>query len=88
LATTQADSAATAPGDLGDRGGDGAGDGQTGRRIAVAQQRASNDRHPAAPADPRPRRRRHAGTLTLRLPPGHHLLDEILARIRALPATS
>ena len=31
---------------------------------------------------------RHAGTLTLRLPPGHHLLDEILARIRALPATS
>jgi hypothetical protein len=31
---------------------------------------------------------RHAGTLTLRLPPGHYLLDEVLARIRALPATS
>ena len=31
---------------------------------------------------------RHAGALTLRLPPGHHLLDEVLARIRALPATS
>jgi hypothetical protein len=30
---------------------------------------------------------RHAGTLTLRLPPGHDLLDEVLARIRALPAT-
>jgi hypothetical protein len=30
---------------------------------------------------------RHAGTLTLRLPPGHHLLVEVLARIRALPAT-
>ena len=31
---------------------------------------------------------RHAGALTLRLPPGHDLLDEVLARIRALPATS
>ena len=31
---------------------------------------------------------RHAGGLTLRLPPGHHLLDEILTRLRALPATS
>lgn len=31
---------------------------------------------------------RHAGTLTLRPPPGHQLLDEVLARIRALPATS
>jgi hypothetical protein len=31
---------------------------------------------------------RHAGTLTLRPPPGHHLLDEVLARIRALPTTS
>ena len=31
---------------------------------------------------------RHAGTLTLRLPPGHHLLGEVLARIRALPAVS
>jgi DDE family transposase len=30
---------------------------------------------------------RHAGTLTLRLPPGHHLLEEVLSRIRALPAT-
>jgi hypothetical protein len=28
---------------------------------------------------------RHADTLTLRLPPGHQLLDEVLARIRALP---
>ena len=27
----------------------------------------------------------HAGTLTLRLPPGHHLLAEVLARLRALP---
>ena len=31
---------------------------------------------------------RHGGALTLRLPPGHDLLDEVLARIRALPATS
>ena len=31
---------------------------------------------------------RHAGGLTLRLPPGHDLLAEVLARIRALPATS
>ncbi len=31
---------------------------------------------------------RHAGALTLRLPPGHHLLAQILARLRALPATS
>lgn len=30
----------------------------------------------------------HAGALTLRLPPGYHLLNEILARLRALPATS
>jgi Transposase DDE domain group 1 len=30
----------------------------------------------------------HAGALILRLPPGHHLLSEVLARIRALPATS
>jgi Transposase DDE domain group 1 len=29
----------------------------------------------------------HSGRLTLRLPPGHDLLDEVLARIRALPAT-
>ena len=31
---------------------------------------------------------RHAGALTLRLPPDHQLLDEVLARIRALPTTS
>ena len=31
---------------------------------------------------------RHAGALTLRLPPGQHLLDRVLTRIRALPATS
>jgi Transposase DDE domain group 1 len=31
---------------------------------------------------------RHAGQLTLRLPPGHHLLAEVLARLRALPAMS
>ena len=31
---------------------------------------------------------RHAGQLTLRLPPGHSLLAEILARLRALAATS
>ena len=30
----------------------------------------------------------HAGALTLRLPPGHHLLPKILARLRTLPATS
>jgi Transposase DDE domain group 1 len=30
----------------------------------------------------------HAGALILRLPPGHNLLAEILARIRALPTTS
>jgi hypothetical protein len=30
----------------------------------------------------------HAGALTLRPPPGHHLLEEVLSRIRALPATS
>jgi transposase len=29
---------------------------------------------------------RHAGTLILRLPPGHSLLAEVLARLRALPA--
>jgi Transposase DDE domain group 1 len=29
----------------------------------------------------------HAGALSLRLPPGNHLLSEVLARIRALPAT-
>ena len=28
----------------------------------------------------------HARGVELRLPPGHHLLDEVLARIRALPA--
>ena len=31
---------------------------------------------------------RHAGALTLRLPPGHHLLQEVLTRIRKLPAPS
>jgi hypothetical protein len=31
---------------------------------------------------------RHAGALTLRLPPGHDLLEEVLARIRALPTAS
>ena len=31
---------------------------------------------------------RHAGRLTLRLPPGHQLLDEVLTRLRALPAAS
>jgi Transposase DDE domain group 1 len=30
----------------------------------------------------------HAGALTLRLPPGYHLLNEVLARLRALPTTS
>jgi hypothetical protein len=30
----------------------------------------------------------HAGALILRLPPGYELLDEVLARIRALPAKS
>jgi hypothetical protein len=30
---------------------------------------------------------RHAGALDLRLPPGYHLLNKILARLRALPAT-
>jgi hypothetical protein len=31
---------------------------------------------------------RHAGALILRLPPSYELLDEVLTRIRALPATS
>jgi hypothetical protein len=31
---------------------------------------------------------RHAGQLTVRLPPNHQLLDEVLARLRALPTTS
>jgi hypothetical protein len=31
---------------------------------------------------------RHAGALNLRLPPGYHLLAQVLARLRALPATS
>jgi hypothetical protein len=31
---------------------------------------------------------RHAGALTLRLPPGHHLLARVLARLRTLPAMS
>lgn len=31
---------------------------------------------------------RHAGQLLLRLPPGHGLLAEILARLRALPTLS
>jgi len=30
---------------------------------------------------------RHAGALDLRLPPGYHLLDEVLARLRTLPTT-
>ena len=30
----------------------------------------------------------HARGIELRLPPNHELLDEVLARIRALPATS
>lgn len=30
---------------------------------------------------------RHAGQLPLRLPPGHGLLEEVLARIRALPSS-
>jgi Transposase DDE domain group 1 len=30
----------------------------------------------------------HAGALELRLPPGYHLLETVLARLRALPATS
>lgn len=29
----------------------------------------------------------HAGALDLRLPPGHHLLKQVLARLHALPAT-
>jgi hypothetical protein len=31
---------------------------------------------------------RHAKALTLRLPPGYHLLEEVLTRVRALPARS
>ena len=31
---------------------------------------------------------RHARHLILRLPPGYSLLPEVLARLRALPATS
>ena len=35
-----------------------------------------------------PARILHAGALPLRLPPGHELLNEVLAPIRALPAAS
>jgi len=31
---------------------------------------------------------RHAGELTLRLPPGYHLLSKVLDRLRALPTTT
>jgi hypothetical protein len=31
---------------------------------------------------------RHAGALDLRLSPGYHLLEEVFARLRALPTTS
>lgn len=31
---------------------------------------------------------RHSGALTLRLPPDHQLLTEVLTRLRALPTTS
>jgi hypothetical protein len=31
---------------------------------------------------------RHAGQLTLRLPPGDHMLVEVLGRLRTLPAVS
>jgi Transposase DDE domain group 1 len=31
---------------------------------------------------------RHAGALILRLPPGHHLLEQVLTRLRALPTSS
>jgi hypothetical protein len=30
---------------------------------------------------------RHAGALDLRLPPGYPLLEKVLTRLRALPAT-
>ena len=30
----------------------------------------------------------HAGALHLRLPPGYHLLAQVLARLRTLPATT
>ena len=30
---------------------------------------------------------RHAGALDLRLPPGYHLLETVLARLRALSTT-
>ena len=31
---------------------------------------------------------RHAGQIIVRPPPGYHLLNEVLARIRALPTVS
>ena len=49
--------------------------------------RQGHDRHLALAADRRPSRLiRHARHLVLRLPPGHSLLPEILARLRDLPA--
>ena len=55
-----------------------AGHGVRGGRAMIATLRWRLIRVPA-------RLTRHAGQLTLRLPPGHGLLAEILARLRALP---
>lgn len=65
-----------------------AGTGGWGSRCGV-RGRPSHDRHPRHRLIRIPARLiRHAGAPILRLPPEHHLLDEVLARISALPATS
>jgi hypothetical protein len=55
------------------------GHGVRGRKAMIATLRRRIIAIPARPV-------RHAGTLLLRLPPGHGLLAEVLARLRALPA--
>ena len=61
-------------------GGRLAGDGVRGGQAMIATLRHRLIRVPA-------RLVRHAGALELRLPPGHDLLDEVLAPIPSLPAT-
>lgn len=65
------------PGPAGTLAGHGAREGQ----VMIATLRHKLIRIPA-------RLVHHAGALTLRLPPGQHLLEAVLARLRALPVTS
>jgi hypothetical protein len=61
-------------------GGALAGHGVRGGQAMIATLRQRLIRVPARLVD-------HASALTLRLPPGHHLLQEVLTRLRALPTT-